>query len=157
MLCQICWLMLRGQEGRQWKGSYDLYFVHHRNVDSLIQSAGSDCNICMILCKELAVAAGLDAWDGSDSTAGWVKRLNARPLQGLSGRDDTRHAISSASLSIMNGSNLYGNEESKKASRESISSLKSQMLGRLGVHCAGISPCACLVTRTLPCYPLNLS
>ena len=113
MLCQTCWLMLAGQQGRQWQGTYNLHFEHHRNVDSLLESAERDCNICRVLCEELAVAVRLDAWDNPDDTMGWIERLKARLFEKASAVDDPGHILSSALLSVMDGFSEDGNQESK--------------------------------------------
>lgn len=107
--------MLRGQEGRRWKGTYDLHFEHHRNAESLMQSVAMDCNICRVLCEELAVAVGLGAWDGSDETAGWIQKLKDRLLGDFPGLEDPNGALSSASLSILDESMSDHDQESKTA------------------------------------------
>lgn len=38
--------MLRGQVGRQWMGTWDLYFNHHKNKEELKKSADMGCCIC---------------------------------------------------------------------------------------------------------------
>lgn len=60
MLCETCWLMLRGQDRRQWKGTYDLYFTHQSSVDTLKVSAGMGCGICRLLWEELKQDGGFD-------------------------------------------------------------------------------------------------
>lgn len=54
MLCDVCFRMLRGQDGRVWKGTYDLHFQHHSDEDSLHRSAGMNCGICRVLYEELS-------------------------------------------------------------------------------------------------------
>jgi hypothetical protein len=58
MLCEICWRMLRGQVGRQWRGTYDLHFEHHDSIEALRISHGMGCGICRVLYEELMAAAG---------------------------------------------------------------------------------------------------
>lgn len=53
MLCDVCFRMLRGQEGRIWKGTYDLHFNHHTNGKDLRRSAKMNCGICRVLFEEL--------------------------------------------------------------------------------------------------------
>lgn len=53
MLCETCWLMLRGQDRRQWKGTYDLHFDHHPSLASLRNSAKKGCGICRVLWKQI--------------------------------------------------------------------------------------------------------
>lgn len=53
MLCDVCFRMLRGQDGRVWKGTYDLHFTHHRDRTSLRRSADMNCGICRVLHEEL--------------------------------------------------------------------------------------------------------
>jgi len=45
--------MLRGQDRRLWKGTYDLHFEHHDTLESLKVSAGMNCGICRVLLEEL--------------------------------------------------------------------------------------------------------
>lgn len=53
MLCDVCFRMLRGQDGRVWKGTYDLHFNHHSSWGSLRRSADMNCGICRVLHEEL--------------------------------------------------------------------------------------------------------
>ena len=53
MLCNVCFRMLRGQEGRIWKGTYDLHFTHHSAGKELRRSALINCGICRVLFEEL--------------------------------------------------------------------------------------------------------
>jgi hypothetical protein len=53
MLCTICYDMLRGQEGRQWRGTYDLIFAHHASRVGLKKSAEMSCCICRIVYDEV--------------------------------------------------------------------------------------------------------
>ncbi|KAF2691705.1 HET-domain-containing protein [Lentithecium fluviatile CBS 122367] len=53
MLCDACFRMLRGQEGRIWKGTYDLHFNRHTNGQELKKSANMNCGICRVLYEEL--------------------------------------------------------------------------------------------------------
>lgn len=53
MLCDVCFRMLRGQEGRIWKGTYDLHFKHHTTGKGLRRAAKMNCGICRVLYEEL--------------------------------------------------------------------------------------------------------
>lgn len=53
MLCDVCFCMLRSQEGRIWKGTYDLHFNHHMSGKNLCHSAKMNCGICRVLLEEL--------------------------------------------------------------------------------------------------------
>jgi hypothetical protein len=56
--------MMRGQEGRIWKGTYDLQFNHHKNVGDLRSSAKINCGVCRVLLEELKLRGGKDMkWD----------------------------------------------------------------------------------------------
>ncbi|KAG8161063.1 hypothetical protein KVR01_009327 [Diaporthe batatas] len=57
MLCEICWRMLRGQIGRQWRGTYDLHFDHHVSINTLKASHSMGCGICRVLYEELMTGA----------------------------------------------------------------------------------------------------
>jgi hypothetical protein len=52
MLCETCYGMLRGQDGRLWKGTYDLSFNHHTQVKDLHRAA-TRCGICRVLFEAL--------------------------------------------------------------------------------------------------------
>lgn len=49
--------MLRGQVGRQWRGTYDLHFDHHDSIETLKASHGMGCGICQVLYEELLAGA----------------------------------------------------------------------------------------------------
>jgi hypothetical protein len=54
MLCGTCFQMLRGQSHRQWKGTYDVHFEHHRNLSDLKKSAEeANCGICKPVYEQL--------------------------------------------------------------------------------------------------------
>jgi len=53
MICTTCYCMLRGQTGRQWRGTFDLHFNHHSTLYSLERSARMGCCICRIIWDEL--------------------------------------------------------------------------------------------------------
>jgi hypothetical protein len=53
MICTTCYCMLRGQTGRQWRGSFDIHFSHHPTSYSLELSAAMSCCICRIIWDEL--------------------------------------------------------------------------------------------------------
>lgn len=53
MLCGICWHMLRGQQGRLFKGTFDLRFDHHSSIKALDASSREGCSICRVLQQEL--------------------------------------------------------------------------------------------------------
>jgi hypothetical protein len=53
MICDTCFKMLRGQDGRIWKGTYDLNFNHHTQIKDLHRSADMHCGICRVLFAEL--------------------------------------------------------------------------------------------------------
>lgn len=46
MICNVCFRMLRGQVGRQLRGSWDLSFDHQPDLGSLHDSARARCYIC---------------------------------------------------------------------------------------------------------------
>ncbi|KAF2446693.1 HET-domain-containing protein [Karstenula rhodostoma CBS 690.94] len=53
MICTTCYCMLRGQTGRQWRGTFDIHFNHHQTLYSLERSATMSCCICRIIWDEL--------------------------------------------------------------------------------------------------------
>jgi hypothetical protein len=71
MLCDVCFRMLRGQDGRVWKGTYDLHFKHHPDPKSLLRSAGMNCGVCRVLHEELQSkleATGVNTMTDNKST-----------------------------------------------------------------------------------------
>lgn len=57
MLCDKCFGgvgggVLRGHKGKIWKGTYDLHFNHHNDLQDLRNSAALICGICWILKDE---------------------------------------------------------------------------------------------------------
>jgi hypothetical protein len=69
MICATCFKMLRGQDGRIWKGTYDLNFNHHTQMKDLRRSADTHCGICRILFAELQTKAGFGSLESSKSMA----------------------------------------------------------------------------------------
>jgi hypothetical protein len=53
MICAVCYGMLRGHEGSQWRGTFDLQFDHQVNRLELKNSADMSCCICRSLLHEL--------------------------------------------------------------------------------------------------------
>lgn len=53
MICNICFKMLRGQVGRQWRGSWDPSFDHQPSLGSLQDSARSECFICRRILEDM--------------------------------------------------------------------------------------------------------
>lgn len=45
--------MLRGQQGSEWRGTYDLIFNHQANRQDMVKSAGESCIICRSLLVEI--------------------------------------------------------------------------------------------------------
>jgi hypothetical protein len=49
MICAVCYGVLRGHVGSQWRGTFDLHFDHHANRKELQNSASMSCCICRSL------------------------------------------------------------------------------------------------------------
>jgi len=49
--------MLRGQAGRQWRGSFDLDFEHQATLGSLTQSADMACYICRRILEDMPLVS----------------------------------------------------------------------------------------------------
>ena len=94
MLCDVCFRMLRGQDGRVWKGTYDLHFKHHPDWNSLRRSAGMNCGICRVLHEELQ--SRVDATAGSSTID--IKPAHSSSRQSSEAQDATtkRNANSGA-------------------------------------------------------------
>lgn len=96
MLCDKCWGMLRGHEGRVWKGTYDLHFNHHDALESLKKSADLVCGICRLL---------YETWNNPDRTM----LLHQQVGESQRGHDEstsqtgaeTPYPFSTASLSVV--------------------------------------------------------
>jgi hypothetical protein len=51
------------EDGRIWKGTWDLHFKHHNNIHDLQESAAMPCGICRVLWSDLKVKLDKDAMD----------------------------------------------------------------------------------------------
>lgn len=69
MLCEVCWLMLRGQVGRRWVGAFDLMFDHHGSIETLQASHHMGCGICRVLYEAFVASAknGLETGNEDDA------------------------------------------------------------------------------------------
>jgi hypothetical protein len=54
MICAKCYSVLRGHEGAQWRGTYDLHFDHHVDRLELEKSANMSCCICRSILREIS-------------------------------------------------------------------------------------------------------
>jgi hypothetical protein len=54
MICSVCYGMLRGHQGSEWRGTYDLIFNHQSDLESLAKSAKESCVICRSLLAEIS-------------------------------------------------------------------------------------------------------
>lgn len=68
MICAICYGVLRGHRGSQWRGTFDLHFDHQPNRLELKKSAGMGCRICRSILSELLLVEQKDrkvaTWNG---------------------------------------------------------------------------------------------
>lgn len=68
--------MLRGQVGRQWKGTYDLHFNHHDSIKALKTSYATGCAICRLLFEEVVTNVkqdlGIDLENNEGQASGKV-------------------------------------------------------------------------------------
>ncbi|KAH6668845.1 heterokaryon incompatibility protein-domain-containing protein [Halenospora varia] len=55
MICNVCFCMLRGQTGRQWKESFGYSFDHQANLIGLLQSVDMACCICRRVWEDLPI------------------------------------------------------------------------------------------------------
>ncbi|KAE9381828.1 HET-domain-containing protein [Stipitochalara longipes BDJ] len=53
MICAVCYGVLRGHQGSQWRGTFDLHFDHQRNRTELEKSVAIRCAICRSISSEL--------------------------------------------------------------------------------------------------------
>jgi hypothetical protein len=53
MICAVCYGVLRGHQGSQWRGAFDLHFDHQPNRTELEKSAAISCCICRSIWSEL--------------------------------------------------------------------------------------------------------
>ncbi|KAF3015818.1 hypothetical protein E8E14_002512 [Neopestalotiopsis sp. 37M] len=78
--------MLRGQNQRLWKGTYDLHFTHHDSLEKLKISTTEFCGICQAIWEELKlklnpkepnvaekllITASISAIPGKETTQSW--------------------------------------------------------------------------------------
>lgn len=81
MICDTCFKMLRGQDGRIWKGTYDLNFKHHTRMKNLRRSADMHCGICRVLFVELQAKSGVEYREPSVSMHFWSTHSSVASLQ----------------------------------------------------------------------------
>jgi hypothetical protein len=95
MICAVCYGVLRGHQGSQWRGTFDLHFDHQRNRTELKNSAAIRCCICRSILSELRLIEQKDRhtflrfWKGLYPSVGkliWGEpfRLNQSDLTGQS-------------------------------------------------------------------------
>ena len=53
MICAVCYGVLRGHQGSQWRGTFDLHFDHQKNRAELEKSAAISCCMCRSIANEL--------------------------------------------------------------------------------------------------------
>jgi hypothetical protein len=53
MICAVCYSVLRGHQGAQWRGTWDLHFDHHVDRQKLVESANMSCCICRSILREI--------------------------------------------------------------------------------------------------------
>jgi hypothetical protein len=53
MICAVCYNVLRGHQGAQWRGTWDLHFDHHIDRQKLVESAKMSCCICRSILREI--------------------------------------------------------------------------------------------------------
>jgi hypothetical protein len=67
MICAVCYGVLRGHQGSQWRGTFDLHFDHHANRRELQKSASMSCCICRSIWFQLSQLeqkwSGAGVWD----------------------------------------------------------------------------------------------
>lgn len=68
MICAVCYGVLRGHQGSQWRGTFDLHFDHQINRVELQKAATMSCAICRSILQELTLVeqkdrkSCIDAW-----------------------------------------------------------------------------------------------
>lgn len=122
MLCDVCFRMLRGQDGRVWKGTYDLHFNHHSGWDSLRRSADMNCGICRVLHEELR--SKHQATSSSSTTETKSTHIQSPQHQGES---DFKANDGSAETSPVNSSRPTLRSASSREPRLSISAMLSKL------------------------------
>src|ERR1700684_2044917 len=68
MICAVCYGVLRGHQGSQWRGTFDLHFDHHASRKELQKSANMSCCICRSIWFQLSQLeqkwCGSGLWEG---------------------------------------------------------------------------------------------
>lgn len=97
MVCTVCRDMLQSQEGRTWKGTYDLRYRLDVTVKNLeLRSVEENCGICRALCEGLVEHLNKVARSGSDRR----DSLLAVPQADISSDTHSLAAVSERSLEI---------------------------------------------------------
>lgn len=108
MICAVCYGVLRGHQGSQWRGTFDLQFDHQVNRLELKKSADMGCAICRSILTELS---RVEERDRKSVVSAW-RELFVRFISGEGFRhqkhlDEARTPLISAYLS-----EIYGQKKS---------------------------------------------
>lgn len=99
--------MLRGHEGRVWKGTSDLHFHHQDTLEHLQESAALLCGICRILYQEWVKEEGRWPEERLEKpNTALQEHTNNEAFVSTSihpGKADTTEFSSTASLSVVRG------------------------------------------------------
>lgn len=63
MICATCYGMLRGHVGRQWRGTWDIYFNYHKSEDRLKNAADMGCCFCVSTYYKLRHVRQNEPWN----------------------------------------------------------------------------------------------
>jgi hypothetical protein len=127
MICAVCYGLLRGQEGRQWRGTFDLIFDHHANLLGLKRSADMNCRICRSVFGELLQRAEMSSEERKWPIGDWGARISSKERSGRAG-------LITAYLS-----EVYESKQDLKAYRLDLK-LRSERVGTFVLQQTGKKP-----------------
>lgn len=108
MICNVCYGVLRGHQGDQWRGTFDLQFDHQFNRLELQKSASTNCCICRSIFCELLRIEKKNPRVASRAEEGWYSYA----FRLISGRylRNSRQTLSDKSRPLISAylSEVYG-------------------------------------------------
>jgi hypothetical protein len=135
MICAVCYGVLRGHQGSQWRGTFDLHFDHQINREELEKSAGMGCAICRSILTELLRVEGKDR-------KGVIRALGETFFRFISG-DVLKHQmyLDKARSPLINAylSEIYGRTK-PKVYRLDFKTRNSERVGTFVLQQAGNRP-----------------
>lgn len=135
MICAVCYGVLRGHQGSQWRGTFDLHFDHQVNRLELQKSADMSCAICRSILLQLSRVEERDRRTVVSALGeAFLRLLYGDVFRHQMQLDKARIPLISAYLS-----EIYG-QVSQKVYRLDFKSRNSQTVGTFVLQQTGAYP-----------------